>query len=165
MTDPLQPHELQYSRLSCPSLSPWICSNSCPWSQWCNPAISSSVVSFSSCPQSFPASGSFTMSWLFPSGGQSFGASSSASVLPMNLLGWFPLILNDCLVQPILRLNKSPCCPRDTQESSPVLWFENISSLALSCLYGPILTSVSDYWKNHRFDYMNLCQQSYVSAF
>ena len=76
---------------SCPSLSPRVCSHSCPLSRWCHPTISSSVVPFSSCPQSFPASGSFPVSWLFASGGQSIGASASASVLPMDIQGWSPL--------------------------------------------------------------------------
>ena len=75
----------------CPSPSPEACSNSCPLSQWCHPAILSSVIPFSSCFQSFPASGSFPMSWLFTSGCQSIGTSSSASVLPMNIQSWFPL--------------------------------------------------------------------------
>ena len=75
----------------CPSLSPGVCSNSCPLSQWCHPNISFSVVPFSFCPQSFPTSGSFSVSWLFTAGGQSIGASASASVLPMNIHGWFPL--------------------------------------------------------------------------
>ena len=66
----VQPHRLEHARLPCPSLSPGVCSNSCPWSQWCHPTISSSVVLFSSCPQSFPASGSFPVSWLFALGGQ-----------------------------------------------------------------------------------------------
>ena len=70
----------------------WVCSNSCPLSWWCHPAISPSVTHFSSCPQSFPASKSFPMSWLFTSGGQSMGASASASVLPMNIQDWFPLV-------------------------------------------------------------------------
>ena len=69
----------------------WVCSNSCPSSQWCHPTISSSVIPFSSCLQSFPTSGSFLMSWLFASGGQSIGAPTSASVLPMNIQDWFPL--------------------------------------------------------------------------
>ena len=81
VSDSLQPHELQHARLPCPSLSPGICSNSCPLSQWCHPTILSSVVPFSSCPQSFPASGSFPMSWLFSSGGQSIGGSALASVV------------------------------------------------------------------------------------
>ena len=87
MSDSLRPHELQLSRIPCPSLSPWVCSNSCPLRQWCHPTISSSVSSFLSCPQSFPASGSFLMSQFFTSGGQSIGASASASVLPMNIHG------------------------------------------------------------------------------
>ena len=78
-------------RLFCPSLSPRVCSNSCPRNCWCHPTISSSVASFFSCPQSFPASGSFPMSRLFISGGQSIGASASASVFPMNIQSWFLL--------------------------------------------------------------------------
>ena len=89
MSNSLRPHGLRHIRLTCPSLSPRVCSNSCPWSQWCNPTISFSVTPFSSCPQSFPASGSFPVSWLLASGGQSIRA--SASVLPMNIQGWFPL--------------------------------------------------------------------------
>ena len=87
--DSLCPHGLQHARL--PRLSPRVCSNSCPLSQWCHPNISSSVTPFSSCLQSFPASGSFPVSQLFASGGQSIGASASASVLPMNIQDWFPL--------------------------------------------------------------------------
>ena len=78
-------------RLSCPSLFPGACSNSCPQSQWCHPTILSSVILFSSCLWSFPASGSFPVSQFFASGGQSIGVSSSASVLPMNIQDWFPL--------------------------------------------------------------------------
>ena len=76
---------------SCPSLLPAVCLSSCLLIRWCHPTISSSVPSFSYCPQSFPASGSFPVSWLFTSAGQSIGASASASVLPMNIQGWFPL--------------------------------------------------------------------------
>ena len=86
MSDSLRPHELQHARPPCPSPTPRVYSNSCPLSLWCHPTISSSVVPFSSCPQSFPASGSFQMSRLFTSGGQSTGVSASASVLPMNTL-------------------------------------------------------------------------------
>ena len=89
MSNSLWPHGLQHSRLPCLSLSPWVCSDSYPLSQWCHPAISSSVAPFSSRPQSFPASGYFPMSWFFASGGQSIAA--SASVLPANIQGWFPL--------------------------------------------------------------------------
>ena len=93
VSNSLQPHELQHTRPPCPSPIPGVHPNTCPSSQWCHPTISSSVVPFSSCPQSFPASGSFPMSQLFPSGGQSIGVSASTSVLPMNTqdsspLGW-----------------------------------------------------------------------------
>ena len=91
MSDSLRPHEPQHTRPLCPSPTPRVHSNSCPLSQWCNPAISSSVVPFSSCPQSLPASGSFPMSQLFTWGGQSIGVSASASVLPMNTQDWSPL--------------------------------------------------------------------------
>ena len=87
----LRPHGRQHTRLPCPSPTPRVYSNSCPLSQWCHPTISSSVIPFSSHLQSFPASGSFQMSQLFASGGQSIGVSASASVLPMNIQNWFPL--------------------------------------------------------------------------
>ena len=93
MPDSLQPHGLQHTRLPCPSPSSGVCSDSCPLNLWCQPTISSSVSPFSSCLQSFPASGSFPMSQLFASGGQSIGASASVSVLTMNIQGWFPLRL------------------------------------------------------------------------
>ena len=89
--DSLQPHGMQHTRLPCSSPTPRDCSNSCPLSRWCHPAISSSVVPFSSHLQSFPASGSFPMSQSFSSGSQRIGASASASVLPMNIQDWFPL--------------------------------------------------------------------------
>jgi len=88
-SDSLWPHELQHARPPCPSPTPGVHSNSCSTSWWCHPAISSSVIPFSSCLQSFPASGSFTMSSLLTLGGQSIGVSASASVLPMNILYWF----------------------------------------------------------------------------
>ena len=93
VSDSLWPHEPQHARPPCPSPTPGVYSNSCPLSQWCHLTISSSVIPFSSCLQSFPASGSFQMSQLFPSGGQSIGVSASTSVLPMNTqdlspLGW-----------------------------------------------------------------------------
>ena len=142
----LQPHWLQHTRLPCLSLSPRGCSNSCPLNRWCHPTISSSVTLFS-CPQSFPASRTFQMSQLFISGGQSIGASVSASVLPMNIQSWFPIGWTG-----LISLQS-----RDSQESSPASQFESITSSALSLLYGPTLTSVHDYWKNHSFDYMDLC--------
>ena len=147
MSTSLWLHELQHAKLPCPSLSLWVCSDSCPTSQWCHPTISSSIIPFSSLFQSFPASGSFPMSQLFASGGHSIGAPASASVLPMKIQDWFPL-----------GLTWSPCSPTDSQESSPAPQFESINSLALSLLYGPTLTSIHDYWENHSFDYMDLCQ-------
>ena len=123
-------------------------------SWWCHPTFSSSVAPFASCPQSFPASRSSTMSQLFTSH-QSIGASASASVLPMNLQSWFPLGLTGLIFLPSKGLS----------ESSPAPQFESINSLALSLLYGPTFTFVHDYWKNHSFDYMGLCQQSNVSVF
>ena len=90
-------HGLQHARLPCPSPTPGTCSNSCPLSWWCHLTISSSVVPFSSCLQSFPASGSYPMSQFFTSGGQSIGASASASVLPMIIQDWFPLGLTSLI--------------------------------------------------------------------
>ena len=133
------------------SLSPRVCSNSCPLSWWCHPTISSSVSPFSSCPQSFPASGSFPMSWLFASGGQSIEA--SAAVLQMIIQVWFPLG----------GLVWSPCCSRDSQESSPatkasIIW---LSAFFMIQLLHPCMTN----WKNHSFNHTDFCLQSDVSAF
>ena len=97
VSDSLQSHGPRYARPPCPPPTPRACSNSCPSSRWCHPAISSSVVRFSSRLQSSPASGSFPMSQLFASGGQRTGASASASVLPKNIQGWFPLQLTDLI--------------------------------------------------------------------
>ena len=91
MSNSFQLHGLQHSRLPCTSPSPRVCPSSCPLNRWCHPTISSSVTSFSSCPQSFPASGSFPKSQLFASDGQGIGASASASVFLMNIQGRFPL--------------------------------------------------------------------------
>ena len=91
VSDSLQPHRLQHARLPRPSTTPGAFSHSCPWSPWCHPAISSSVILFPSCLQSSPASGFFPMSQFFASGGQSIGVSASASVLPMNTQDWSPL--------------------------------------------------------------------------
>ena len=91
MSDSLQPHELQHARLPCPSLSSRVCSNSCPLSRWCYLNFSSSATLFSFFLQSFSASGSFPVSWVFTSGGQNIRVSASASVLPMNIQGVFPL--------------------------------------------------------------------------
>ena len=141
MSDFLRPHGLQHTRPPCPSPTPRACSNPCPSSRWCHPTISSSVVPFSSCLQSFPASVSFLMSKFFASGGQSIGALASASILPVNIQGWFPLGWTGLIsLQP--------------KELSRVFntTFKSISSSVLSFLYGPTLTSIHDYWKNHSFD-------------
>ena len=100
-----------------PSPTPGVHSNSCPLSWWCHPTIPPSVIPFSSCLQSFPASASFPMSQFFPSGGQSIRVSALALVLPMNIQNWFPL---DGLVG-------SPCSPRDSRESFPTPQFKSIS--------------------------------------
>ena len=142
MSDIWRPHGLQHARLPCPSPAPRAYSNSCPLSQWCHPTISSSVIPFSSHLQSFPASGSFPVSQFFASGGQRIGVSASASVLPMTIQDLFTLGLTGW----------TPCCPRDSQESSPMPQFKSISSSAFSFLYSPTFTSIRDYWKNQSFD-------------
>ena len=142
VSNSLHPHGLQYTRLLCPSPTLRACSNACPLSQWCHPTISSSVFPFSSCFQSFPASGSFQMSQLFASGGQSTGVSASASVLPMNIQDWFPLGWTGWI----------SLQSKDSQESSPTPQFKSINSLVLSFIYSPTLISIHDYWKNHGFD-------------
>ena len=142
LSDSLWPWGLQHARLPCPSPTPRACSNSCPSNWWCHPTISSSVVPFSFCLQSFPASGSLLIRKFFELGSQSIGVSASASVLPMNIQDWFPL---DWLVW-------SPCSPRDSQESSPTPQFKSINSSVLSFLYSLTLTSTHDYWTNHSSD-------------
>ena len=99
VTQSLRPHGLQHAKLPCPSLSPGACSNSCLLSWWCHPTVLFSVIPFFSCLQSFPASGSFPMSWLSASGGQSIAASASASVPPVNIQDWFPLVLTGLILQ------------------------------------------------------------------
>ena len=107
VSDSLQPHGLQHARLPCPSPSPRDCSNSCPLSRWCHPTISSSVVPFSYHLQSFPASGSFQMSWFFESDGQSSGVSASASVLPMNIQDWLDLLAVQGTLKSLLQHHSS----------------------------------------------------------
>ena len=114
----LQPRELQHARPPCPSPTPQVYPNSCPLGQWSHSTISSSVVHFSYCLQSFPASVSFPMSQLFTPGGQSIGVSASTSVLSMNSQDWSPLGW----------LVGFPCSPRDSQESSPTPQFKSINS-------------------------------------
>ena len=151
MSDSLQPQELQHSRLLCPSLSPRVCSNSCPLSQWCHPIILSSVIPFSSCSQSFPPSGSILVSWLFNSGSQSVGASASASVLPMNIQGWFPLGLTG--------LN-SPLTKGLSKVSSTTVQKHQIFSTHLSLGSNSHIHT----WllENSSFDYMDLCWQNAI---
>ena len=131
MSNFLWPHVLQHTRLPHLSLSPGLCSNSCPLSQWCHPTISSSVVPFSSHPQSFPASGSFPMSQLFASGGQSIRPSTSASVLPMHIQSWLPLELTGLI----------PLLSKWLSRVFPAPQFKSINSSALSLLYGPQVTT------------------------
>ena len=154
MSDSLQRHGLHHARPPCLSPTPGAYSNACPASQWCHPTMLSSVISFPSCLHSFPALGSFSGSLLFPSGGQNIGASASASVFPVNIQGWFPLGLTDF----ISLLSR-------TQESSLAPQFKEIDSLAPSLLYGPTLTFLHDFWKNHSFDYLDLSRQNDVSSF
>ena len=132
VSNSLRPHGLQHARLPCPSPTPRAYSHSCPLSQSCHPTISSSVVPFSTCLQSFPASGSFPMSLFIASGGQSMGVSASALVLPMNIQDWSPLGWTGWL----------SLQSKGSQESSPTPQFKSINSSALSFLYSPTFTSI-----------------------
>ena len=138
----LRPHESQHARPPCPSQTPGVYSNSCPSSRWCHPAISSSVVPFSSCPQSLPASGSFPTSQLFKWGGQSTGVSASASVLPMNTQDWSPLRWTGWISLQSKGLSRV--------FSNTI--FKSINFSVLSFLHSPTLTSIHDNWKNHSLD-------------
>ena len=142
VSDSLGPHELQHARLPCPSPTPGVHSDSHPSSPWCHPAISSSVVPFCSCPQSFPASESFPMSQLFAWGGQSTGASALASFLPKE--SRVDLLQNG--------LVGSPCSPGDSQESSPTPQLKIINSLVLTFLHSPTLTSIHDHRKHYHME-------------
>ena len=143
MSDSLWPHELQHARPPCPSPTPRVHSNSHPSNWWCHPAISSSVIPFSSCPQSLPASECFLMSQLFAWGAQSTRVSALASFFPKNTQGWSPSEWTGWI----------SLQSRDSQESSPTPQFKSINSLALSFLHNPTLTSIHDHWKNHSLDY------------
>ena len=136
VSDSLQPHESQHSRPLCPSPIPGVYSNSSSSSRWCHPAILSSVIPFSSCTQSLPASGSFPMSQLFAWGGQSTGVSASASVLPMNTQDWSPL----------------GCTGWISLQSSPTPLLKSVNFSVLGFLHSPILTSIHGHWKNHSLD-------------
>ena len=154
MSDSLRSHGLQHARLPCPSLSPRVYSDSCPLSQVIPSNHLIFCCPFSSCLQSSPASGSLPVSRLFPSGGQSIGASASASILPMSFQGWFPLGLTGFISLQSKGLSR--IFARTTIQS--------ISSSGLSLLHGPTLPSVHDYWENHNFDCMDFCRQSDVCA-
>ena len=152
-----QPYGLQHARPPCPSPSPRVCSVSCPLSQWCYLTISSSVIPFSFCLQSFPTSSSFLVSRLFSSGGQSIGnsPSPSASVLPMNIQAWFSLGLTS-----LISLQSKGLWG---VFSSPIIQKHQIFGTQ------PSLKSnfhiCNDYWKNHSLDYMDLCYQCGIFAF
>ena len=155
MSESLRPHGLKHTRLPGPSLSSGVCSNSCLLSHWCYLNISSSATLFSFCLQSFPASGPFPVSYLFTSGGQSIGGSASTSVIPMNIQGWFPLGLTSLIS--FLSKGLSRVFSNTTVQKHQFF--------GAQLLYGPTLTSIQNYWKNHSFDYMDLYQQSNASAF
>ena len=138
MSDSLWPHGPQHTRPPCLSPTPGVYSNSLSWSQWCHSTISSSVTPFSSCPQSFPASGAFQMSQLFASRGQSIGVSASTSVLPMNTQDWSPLEWTGWISLKSKGLSR--------------VFSNTINSLVISFLYSPTPTSIHDYWKNHSLD-------------
>ena len=142
VSNSLLPHGLQHPRLPCPSPTSRVYPNSCPSSRWCHPTISSSVIPFSSCLQSFPASGSFPRSQFFSSGGQSIGVLASAWVLPKNIQEWFLLGLTSLI----------SFSSRDSQESSTTPQFKSINSSALSFLYTSTLTSIQYYWKNYNLE-------------
>ena len=151
MSNSLWPNGLQNTRLPCPSLSPRACSDSCPLSQWCHPTII--ILCHPLLLQSFPASGSFPMSQFFISGGQRFGASASASILPMNIQDWFlsGLIGLISLQSKVLSrvFSKTTLQKRQSFVTQPSLWSNS---------------HIHDYLKNHSFDYMELCWQSNVSV-
>ena len=140
MSDSLQPHEPQHVRPPCPSPTSRVHPKPCPLSQWCHPTISSSVVPFSSYPQSFSASGSFPMSQPFTSDGQSIGVSASTSVLPMNAQDWFPLGWTGWISLQSKGLSRV--------FSNTTVQRHQFFGVQLS-LYSPTPTSIHDYWKNH----------------
>ena len=145
MSDSLWPHTLQYTRFLYPSLSPRVFSNTCPLSQWCHPTTSSSVTPFTSCSQSFSASGPFPMYWFFTLGGQSIGSSASASVLHMNIQCWFLLGLTGLiflLSKGLLRVF-----------SSTIVWKYQLFSAQPSLWANSHICTY--YWKNHSFEYLD----------
>ena len=145
VSDFLRPHELQHARPPCPSPTPRVYPNPCPSSRWCHPAISSSVVLFSSCLQSFPALGTFPMSQLFAWGGQSIGVSASTSVLPMNIQVWSPLGWTGWI---FLQSNGLLRVFSNTTVQKHQFFSAQLSSPSNS-LHRPTLTFICDYWKNY----------------
>ena len=144
MSDSFRPWTVAH-QASLSITTPGACSNSCPSSQWCHPAISSSVIPLSSCLQSFPASGSFLISQLFTSGGQSIGISASASALPINIQNWFPLGLAGLISLQSKGLSRV--------FSSTTVQKHQFFSAQLSLWSNSHIHT----WKNHSFDYMALC--------
>ena len=142
MSDSLWPHEQEHTRPLCSSPTSRVQPNPCTLSRWCHPTISSSVIPFTSCLQSFPASGSFPVSQLLASGGQETGVSASTSVLPMNTQDWSPLGWTGWISLQSKRLSRVFCNTT----------FKSINSSVLSFLYSPNLTSIHDPWKNHSLD-------------
>ena len=142
MSNSLRPHELQQARPPCSSQTPWIYPNSCPLSWWCHPTILSSVIPFSSLPQSFLASGSFQMSQLFALNGQSIGVSASSSVLPMNTQDWSPLGWTDWISLQFKGLSR-------VFSNTTV---QKHQFFGAQFLHSPTLTSIHNYWKNHSLD-------------
>ena len=142
LSNSLRPHKLQHARPPCPSPTPRVHPDSCPLSWWCHPAILSSVIPFFFCPQSLPASESFSMSQLFVWGGQSIGVSALASVLPKNTQDWFPLEWTGWISLQSKGLSGV--------FSNTTVQKHQIFSTQLSSQ--PTLTSTHDYWKNHSLD-------------
>ena len=149
VSDSLWPHGLQHARPPCPSPTPRVYSNSCPLSWWCHPTISCSVIPFSSCLQSFPASGSFQMSQFLASGGQSFGVSASASVLPKNIQDWFPLEWTGWVS--LLSKGLSRVFSNTTVQNHQ-FFGAKLSSQSNSHIHTWPLTSIHDHWKNQSLD-------------
>ena len=158
MSDSLQPHESQQARTPHPSPTPGVYPNSFALSWWCHPAISSSAVPFSFCPQSLPASESFPMSQLLAWGGQSTGVSASASVLPMNCTGLVSISMDRLDLFAVQATLKSLLKHHSSKAS--ILWHSVFFTVQLSTV-----TSIHDHWKNHSLDQTDLCWQSNVSAF
>ena len=153
MSNSLQFHGLQHTRLLCPLPSPRVYPSLCPLHHWCHPTLSSSITLFSFWLQSFPASGSSPVSQLFASGGQSIRASALASVLPMSIQGWVPLRLTGLISSLSKRLS-------GVFSGTTVQKHQFFSTLPSFWL-----TTVHDYWKDHSLDYTVLCEQTDVIAF